>query len=170
MNSPHLFPVDPALDLVLERTAPVSPDLVWKAWTTPELLVQWFCPKPWSVSECDIDLRPGGRFFTVMQSPEGEKYPGESCYLEVVPGRRLVWTSAMDPGFRPKLPTDNDSGTDSFFFTAIIEMEPTETGCSYRATVKHAFPADREKHEAMGFHDGWGTVFDQLVELMSNRA
>ena len=40
----------------------LPPDAIWRAWTTPALLMQWFCPRPWSVVECDIDLRPGGVF------------------------------------------------------------------------------------------------------------
>jgi uncharacterized protein YndB with AHSA1/START domain len=79
------FTPDPALDLVLERTIDVPPALVWKAWTVPEHVCKWFCPAPWTVSECQIDLRPGGLFRTVMRSPEGEAFPNVGCDLEVVP-------------------------------------------------------------------------------------
>lgn len=64
--------INPALDLILDRTIDVPVELVWKAWTEPEHLMPWFCPVPWKTIECEIDLRPGGRFMTVMQSPEGE--------------------------------------------------------------------------------------------------
>ena len=57
-----LSPVDPDLDLVLERVIDVPADLVWKVWTTPEHLVHWFVPKPWTVTACEMDLRPGGVF------------------------------------------------------------------------------------------------------------
>ena len=59
---PYVLKPDPKLDLVLEREIDVPVDLVWKAWTTPSHLRQWFCPKPWTVSDCTIDLRPGGAF------------------------------------------------------------------------------------------------------------
>jgi uncharacterized protein YndB with AHSA1/START domain len=167
MNEDTHFHTDPSLDLVLIRQTNVSPELVWKAWTTPDLLMQWFCPKPWKVSECKIDLRPGGRFWTVMESPEGEQFPGDACYLEVVENRRLVWTSALLPGYRPKLPVGAESGMDMFSFTAIIEFQPNGSGTTYTATVIHADEAARKRHEGMGFESGWGTAFDQLVELMS---
>ncbi len=96
-----LWQPDPELDLVLERVVDVPPELVWKAWTEPKHLMPWFCPKPWTVTACDIDLRPGGRFYTVMCSPEGEEFPNEGCYLEVVPNERLVWTDALLTGYRP---------------------------------------------------------------------
>jgi uncharacterized protein YndB with AHSA1/START domain len=54
------FAPNPDLDLVLERTVAVAPELVWKAWTTPELVARWFAPRPWSVAACEIGLPPAG--------------------------------------------------------------------------------------------------------------
>jgi uncharacterized protein YndB with AHSA1/START domain len=148
---------DPQLDLLLERVVDVSPELVWRAWTEPEQLKQWFTPRPWSTSDCEIDLRPGGAFNVTMRSPEGEEMPNTGCYLEVDPGRRLLWTSALASGYRP-------SGLSEMPITATITIEPSEGGTRYRAHVKHANTEDRQQHEEMGFHDGWGTALDQLVE------
>ena len=94
---------DPELDLVLERTLPVAPDRVWAAWTDPALLVQWFTPAPWKTVSADLDVRPGGRCITTMESPEGEQFPNAGCYLQVEPGSLLVFTSAMVEGFQVHL-------------------------------------------------------------------
>lgn len=95
--------IDPELDLVLERIVDVRPELLWKAWTEPEHLKQWFTPKPWETIECEIDLRPGGIFSTTMRSPEGEVMPANpGCYLETLEHRKLVFTDSLGPGFRPK--------------------------------------------------------------------
>lgn len=145
---------DPKLDLVLEREIDVPVELVWKAWTTPDSIKHWFCPKPWSVTACEIDLRPGGVFSTVMRSPEGEEFPNIGCYLEIVPNERLVFTDTLLPGFRP---------APKPFFTAALLLEPTATGTRYTATAIHGNEETRKSHEEMGFHDGWGTVVDQLV-------
>jgi uncharacterized protein YndB with AHSA1/START domain len=112
----HDLETDPELDLVLERTVDVRPALVWAAWTRPELLVQWFTPRPWTTTDCKIDLRPGGRFDTVMRSPEGQEFPNAGCYLEVVPERRLVWTNALLAGFRPA-PASATCGDEDASFT-----------------------------------------------------
>ncbi len=92
---------DPKLDLKLEREIDVPVHLVWKAWTTPAHLKEWFVPKPWTIASCELDLRPGGIFRTVMRSPEGEEYDNSGCYLDVVPNERLIFTDTLLPGYRP---------------------------------------------------------------------
>ena len=155
---------DPSLDLVLERTVDVSPALVWKAWTTPEHLEKWFTPAPWTAKNCVIDLRPGGAFRSVMVSPEGEEHPQSGCYLEVVHEKRLVWTDALEEGFRPTRGAPHLP----FRFTAMVELEPAGAGTLYRATVMHADAASRDQHDAMGFADGWGAALTQLVAHMKS--
>lgn len=158
--TPH--PLNPELDLELVREVPVSPEQVWRAWTEPELIKQWFTPKPWQTTDCEIDLRPGGIFRTEMRGPDGEEGGGAGCFLEVIPNERLVWTSALGPGFRPE-PGDMP-------FTAIIELEATaDGGCRYRAIAMHQDPEGKQAHDEMGFVDGWGAALDQLVELMSSQ-
>jgi uncharacterized protein YndB with AHSA1/START domain len=150
--------IDPTLDLVIEREIDVPPHLVWAAWTTPEHVKKWFAPKPFETAECEIDLRPGGAFHTVMRSPEGETFDeGAGCILEVVENRRLVWTGALGPGYRPQ--------ASDLPFSAIITMEPAGSGTKYRAIARHGSPETRDQHDKMGFHEGWGAALDQLVEL-----
>ncbi|TGG95612.1 polyketide cyclase [Natronospirillum operosum] len=166
MSAKLPFTPNPETDLVLERTVDVPPEWVWAAWTNPEHLKHWFCPRPWSVAECKIDLRPGGVFRTVMKSPQGELMPaGDGCILALEENRRLVWTSAMEPDFRPV-----ESGEDAFLFTAHILIEPDGAGTRYVAIAMHPDEKGRQKHEQMGFHEGWGTALDQLVEYMQSRA
>jgi uncharacterized protein YndB with AHSA1/START domain len=157
MTSPDST-IDPSLDLVLEREVDVPPELVWAAWTQPEHLKQWFTPKPFETTEAEIDLRPGGIFRVVMRSPEGETMDqGAGCILEVVEHRRLTWTGALGPGFRPTM--------SDFPFTATISMEPSGAGTAYRAVAKHGSADLKRQHEEMGFMEGWGAALDQLVEL-----
>lgn len=147
---------DPKLDLVLERVIDVPRHLVWEAWTKPEHLKVWFCPRPWTVSQCEIDLRPGGIFSTTMRSPDGKEFPNTGCYLVVVSMERLTFTSAMLPGYRPAPAGDLP-------FTAIVTMETQGAGTRYVATLLHRDEAGCEKHKAMGCLQGWGTALDQLV-------
>lgn len=147
--------IDPRLDLVLEREIDVPVELVWKAWTTPAHLKEWFVPKPWTITSVEIDLRPGGAFNTTMRSPEGQEFPNRGCYLEIVPHERLVFTDTLLPGYRP---------SPEPFFTAVLQLERQGAGTRYTAIAVHGNADSRKKHEEMGFHDGWGTVVDQMVE------
>jgi uncharacterized protein YndB with AHSA1/START domain len=156
--------IDTKLDLVLERIVDVSPALVWAAWTEPEHVKKWFTPAPWTTVECEIDLRPGGIFRTVMRSPEGEDFPNLGCYLEIVPNRKLVWTDALEGDFRPARQEPGENCP--FRMTAAILLEPHGKGTKYTAIAMHKDEASRGKHDAMGFHSGWGTALEQLVEHM----
>ena len=161
--------VDTKLDLVLKREIEAPIDLVWRGLTDPELVKQWFCPKPWSVSECRIDLRPGGEFYTVMQGPDGEQgEAGASCFLEIVPQQRLVWTTLMLPEYRPKSPPvmNDDGSCEDITFTCDIALKEIENGTQYTAHVMHSTPQQKDKHEAMGFNEGWGTAITQLNDLL----
>ena len=153
--------IDPELDLVLQRDLRIPPEAVWRAWTDPDLLKQWFTPRPWRTTDAELDLRPGGIFRTVMQGPDGEAGGGTGCILEVVPERRLVWTGALLPDFRPAV---SEFGVP--VFTVVIELEPAGDGTRYTAVCRHADSAGRQVHEDMGFQAGWGAALDQLVELM----
>lgn len=152
-NSKFTIP-DPKLDLVLERVVDVPRELVWKAWTEPKHLVNWFTPAPWKTTDCEIDLRPGGIFRTTMCGPNGEVHASAGCYLEVVPNERLVWTDALLPGYRP---------SENPFLTAILTFEKEGSGTRYKAIAIHRDVAIRDQHEAMGFYGGWSTALDQLV-------
>ena len=157
---------NPQFDLVFEREVDLPKELIWQAWTRPELIQQWFTPAPWQTVGCEIDLRPGGLFYTVMRSPEGQDFPNTGCFLEVVENQRLVWTSALGPGFRPVPAVPGESATCDFAFTVILTLAPQGTGTRYTALVLHRDEADRQKHDAMGFQDGWGKAFDHLVALV----
>lgn len=145
------------LDLSFTRVVDVPRAKVWRCWTEPELLKQWFTPAPWKTVEADLELRPGGKFYTRMRGPEGEDMPGTGCFLEIVPQKRLVWTDALGPGFRPALEP---------FMTGVIELEDAPGGGTrYTARVLHKNAEDRRRHMDMGFEPGWNKALDQLVAL-----
>ncbi|SNS32668.1 SRPBCC family protein [Antarctobacter heliothermus] len=161
MTTPPGTYFDPALDLRLDRLIQASPARVWRCWTEPDLLRQWFAPKPVETVEAVIDPRPGGRCFTVMRIPDMGDMPGEGCFLVAEPDRRLVWTNTMQAGFRPV--TLDAPG--SFAFSVEITLSPEGDGCRYIATVRHADAAGCKIHADMGFEGGWGTAARQMEAL-----
>ena len=127
---------------------------------------QWFAPRPYEIAECELDLRPGGVFRIRMQGPDGfdTGHGNAGCVLEVEEGRKFSWTSALGPDYRPAEMAA--TGCESFPMTAIVTFADAGNGTTaYKAVALHANETDREKHEQMGFHDGWGTVAGQLEEF-----
>ena len=156
---------DPLLDLQFQRDVSLSRAQIWEGLTNPTTLMKWFCPRPWSVVECEIDLQPGGIFRTVMQSPDGERMSDNAwCFLAIEPQQRLVWTNKFAPGFKPKSqPKAENLG---FFFVVDLRLLPLKDGgTSYKANVMHENEASRKAHDEMGFQHGWGASLNQLVEL-----
>lgn len=155
---------DDAHELSLTRVYDATPAQVFRAWTDAESLKQWFVPKPWSIASVKQDLRPGGQSLVVMRDPDGNDYPNDGVYLEVVPDRKLVFTNAYTPGWVPANPQP-------IKMTAIVTFEAEAGGKTrYTARALHWSAADREVHEKMGFHEGWGTCADQLGELLARQA
>ena len=143
-----------AHDLIITRTLRAPRQALWRAWSDPDLLKEWWCPKPWTTEVKAFDLRPGGAFHTLMRGPEGGVSDNPGCFLEVVPQARIVMTSMLTADWRPATPW--------LGMTAIITMEDDGAGCRYTARVMHPDEATRAKHEKMGFFEGWGTVITQL--------
>ncbi|MDF1665871.1 MAG: SRPBCC domain-containing protein [Planctomycetota bacterium] len=157
--------IDLKRDLVLERSVELPTDVMWAAWTKAENLSHWFAPKPWT-SRCSIDIKPGGAFNVTLISPTNDEVDIEGCVLEVVDGRRLVWTCGLTEGFRPAPSSDDPM---SVPFTAVIELSPERDGTKYRVIARHADEESCIKHRDMGFHGGWGAALDQLIEHMKGQ-
>jgi uncharacterized protein YndB with AHSA1/START domain len=146
-------------ELVLTRIFDAPPEKVYKAWTDPELLKQWFAPLPWTTPVAELDVRPGGANLIVMRSPEGADMPNRGVYLEVVPDKRLVITDAYTKAWAP---------SEHPFMTVVLTFEDLGGKTKYTARALHWTAADREKHEQMGFHEGWGRCADQLGALAAS--
>jgi len=146
-------------ELILMREIDAPPEKIFRAWTDPELLKQWFCPKPWGVSHAELDVRAGGSSFIVMKGPNGEEVENRGVYLEVVPNKKIVFTDAFTTAWLP---------SDKPFMTGIVLLEPLGDGrTKYTAMARHWTEEDKQTHEAMGFHEGWGAAADQLEALVA---
>ncbi len=133
-------------ELVLTRLLNTPRHQVWRCWTEPELIKQWFAPRPWTTPRVENDLRPGGASMVVMKDPEGQEYPNPGQYLEVVPDERLVFTDAYTGNWVPA-PTP--------FFTGFLTFEDQGGKTLYTARARHWTLEDAEAHRKMGFHEGW---------------
>ncbi len=161
-ESRHSEPLDPDLDLTVSRVIRAPRSSVWNAWTDAASFEQWWVPAPQVCRVREMDLRPGGSFRTELSSDGVEFGPHiTGCFLAVDELERIVFTDALVAGWRPSAAS---------FVTAVITMRDHPDGTEYSATAMHRDVADRDKHEQLGFHDGWGTVTRQLAELVEAQA
>ena len=144
-------------ELTLTRLMDVSPDKLFRCWTEPALMKQWFAPKPYTTPVAEVDLRPGGASLVIMKSPEGQEIPCPGQYLEIVPNRKIVATDAFVGDWQPK--------EGAPFMTTILTFEPEGDKTRYTAVVRHWTAEAKAQHEQMGFHTGWGQCADQLEAL-----
>ena len=147
------------LDLEISRFVAAPRAKMWRAWSDPKLLAQWWCPKPWTTEVRGFEFRAGGVFQTIMRGPNGEGGEDDApgIFLEIVPQERIVFTSCLTTGWRPCTPW--------LPMTAIFTFADEGDGTRYVARCRHADADNAKKHEEMGFFDGWGTCMTQLEEL-----
>lgn len=150
------LPFDPKADLEIDRVIMATPANVWRCWTEPDLLKQWFCPKPVEMEEVRLDPRPGGEFYARMRTPSGKSVVTDGCVLNFSPEKMLVITDALSPGFHPRKRS---------FLTTVVLLSPEVLGTRYIIRALHDDEAGRIAHENMGFYEGWGRSTDQLEEL-----
>jgi uncharacterized protein YndB with AHSA1/START domain len=143
-------------ELVLTRLIDVPRAKLYRCWTEPQLINQWFCPKPWRAEVKKIDVRSGGSSVIDMHGPDGEKIENRGVYLEVVPNEKISFTDAFVKAWEP-------SGKPFFSCTVTFADEAGQT--RYVARAQHWSAEDCQTHEKMGFYDGWGVATDQLTAL-----
>jgi uncharacterized protein YndB with AHSA1/START domain len=151
----------PELDLTVSRIIRAPRQVVWNAWTNSANFAKWWVPAPQICRVLDMDLRPGGAFRTEI-SDDGVRFDPHitGCFLAFDELERIVFTDALVAGWRP---------AESSFVTAVITLKDHADGTEYNATAMHRNIADRNQHEELGFHDGWGTVTRQLAELVESQ-
>ena len=145
-------------ELSISRVIDAPRSRVFRAWTTPELLKQWWGPHGMTTALCEMQLWVGGLFRTVLRAPDGSEYASQGVFLEITAPERIVFTDAFGPGWVP-------SG--KAFMTAVVTLDDLHGKTLYTARAWHWSAVDRQAHEEMGFHRGWGESLDRLVALVS---
>lgn len=140
-------------ELVLTRLIDAPVEKVWACWTQPDLIKLWFAPRPWTTPRVESDFRVGGSSLVVMADEAGNEYPNPGQYLVIEPLRRLVFTDAYIGDWTP---------SEKPFFTADLSFADEGGKTRYTARAIHWTVEDKQAHEKMGFHEGWGLCAGQL--------
>lgn len=154
-------PETEGFELRLERLLKAPCATVWRCWTEPGLLAQWFGPRSWTTEVKTLEPRPGGASHIVMRGPDGEQSEGVGLFLEAVPERRLVFTNAFAPGW---IPSRRPAVVP--FMTTIVDMSDAGDRTRHVVRALHWSEEARERHEEMGFQEGWAEATDRLEDLL----
>ncbi|HSI63983.1 MAG TPA: SRPBCC domain-containing protein [Candidatus Saccharimonadia bacterium] len=157
-------------EFVTTRTLKAPRDLVWKAWTEPERLAQWWGPKGCAVKVHQLDLRPGGTFHYTFSFPDGGEMWGRFAFQEISPPEKIVWINSFsDPdGGITRPPFD-----ENWPLEILNVLTLTENDGSTLLTL-HAKPINATAEEANTFDrnrdslaQGYGGTWDQLEEYLA---
>lgn len=156
--------MNPDLDLSLRRTIRAPRDAVWRAWTEPTVLAEWWLPAPMVARIERLELRPGGAFVSLMSEDGIEFVPHlDGIFLAVDELQRLVFTNAIDSSWRPTHPSP-------IAMTAEIALADHPDGTDYHVIVRHADQASKDRHDQLGFFEGWGSVTEALARMVERAA
>ena len=150
--------MNPELDLSFDRVIQAPRSRVWDAWADPTTLASWWLPAPMIGRVDRLDLVAGGAFVTSM-SEDGVDFVRhmDACFLLIETWERIVFTNAIDSGWRPAAPQP-------VAMTAEILLSDHPEGTSCTVLVRHRDDAARARHEELGFFEGWGAVTQQLAD------
>jgi uncharacterized protein YndB with AHSA1/START domain len=140
-------------EVVITRVFDVPARFLFEAWSKPEHVRQWFGPKGWPITLCEIDFRVGGRFRFAMTGLDGKQNtPFGGTYLEIVPNRRIVYDNAFE------LP-----GAETMIVTVTFDEKLGKTTLTIRTLF--ASVAMFNEHVGGGFVEGVGSGLDQLADV-----
>lgn len=151
-------------EIVITRVFAAPRELVWKVWTQPGHVAQWWGPRGFTTVVKALDLRVGGRSEYVMRGPDGTEYPACGTFKEIIPFEKIVATDEFGEGFEaPGVDLPQGMVT-----TAVFEDLGDKTRLVL--TISHPTAEDKRKHEAMGVVDGWNSSLDCMDEYLASLA
>jgi uncharacterized protein YndB with AHSA1/START domain len=157
-------------DFVISREFDAPRDLVFKAWTEPERLAQWWGPKGFTMKSANVDLRPGGMFLYGMVAPDGSEMWGKFVYREITPPERMVFIVSF---------SDENGGTTrhpmaptwplQMINTLTLTERDGKTTLTLRGGAYEATEEERATYKAghASMQGGFSGTFDQLETYLA---
>jgi uncharacterized protein YndB with AHSA1/START domain len=151
--------------LVITRVFEAPRELVWKAWTEPEMAKKWWGPQGFTCPFCTIDLRVGGTYLNCMRSPEGQDYWSTGVYREIIPPERLVCTDCFADEQGNVVPAPHYGMSADFPLEMPVTVTFEEEQGKTKFTLRHeGLPPGEDLDNC---RIGWSQSFDKLAELLA---
>ncbi len=155
------FTVDESTNSILiTREFDAELSLVWDAFSKPEILDQWWAPKPLVSKTKVMNFETGGRRFYAMVWPEGQEFWGVEKYTLIDPKTRIKWLASF---------TDKDENMNAGLPTAAWELNFSEANgiTKVNIVIKNKTLADMETIIQMGFKEGFSMTLNELANLLN---
>jgi uncharacterized protein YndB with AHSA1/START domain len=143
-----------ALAVRMRRVIPGPPEAVYAAFLDPDTLRRWYAPEPYQLAEVEVDPRVGGRHYTVVVGPAGDRHENICELRELVPGRKIVMTWTYRG---PHLLGDDSEQL------LTVELFPLDDDTTTELRLRHERLATVESRDNV--HDGWNSLLDQLERM-----
>ncbi|MGA2285029.1 MAG: SRPBCC domain-containing protein [Dehalococcoidia bacterium] len=155
---------DGGKELEIVRIFDAPRELVWKAWTDPEVMMRWWGPKGYTCPACRIDLEVGGTYLNCMRSPADQDYWSTGVYKELVEPERIVTTDSFSDERGNVVPASHYGMNPDFPLELLVTVTFEDQDGATKLTLKHAgFPS---KEDLEGARIGWSESFDKLAAVL----
>jgi len=158
-------------EFVITRHFDASGERVFKAWTDPTQMSQWWGPHHFTNPVCDLDARPGGNWRIVMRGPDGADHPAKGIYREVAPPQRLVWTidhSELSDQWHDLVNSkrDKSKGKPAYEATSTVTFEQRDGKTTLIIRNQFESPAVRDAFLKIGMAEGWSQSLERLEKVL----
>jgi uncharacterized protein YndB with AHSA1/START domain len=155
-------------DFMISSTLDAPRDLVFKAWTDPKHMAEWWGPHHFTNPVCELDVRAGGQWRIVMQGPDGSEHPAKGVYIEVKRPERLAftidhsglpdeWHDMVNPNRR------KDQGKPKLECNVTVNFEDHAGKTNLTIRVRFESAAIRDSLVKIGMNDGWSQTLERLA-------
>lgn len=150
-------------DVVITRIFDAPRELVWKAWTEPERIREWWGPKGWTSPTWKIDLRVGGKYLFCMRSSDGKDIWGTGTFKIIDPPNELVYTDSFSDENGNVVPASHYGFESEFPMEMQVTIRFEDQDGKTKLTLTHSgMPVS----EGEGASTGWSESFDKLAEIL----
>jgi uncharacterized protein YndB with AHSA1/START domain len=155
--------------MVITRVFDAPRELVWKAWTDPKYVVQWWGPKGFSSPVCKMDFRVGGKFLCCMRTPDGQDFWNAGEYHEIIPNEKIVssmfFSDAEGNKIEPEeLGIEHEAVEGAYDTTLFEDLGNGKTKLTFIGNE----PMESAKDS--GQVEGWEQILDKVAEVVAGLA
>lgn len=153
-------------ELVIIRVFDAPRELVWKAWTDPEMYKKWWGPKMFTAPDVNIDFRVGGKHHSSMQGPDGKKYWSTGVYKEIVPMEKIVVTDSFADEKGDVVPATYYGMGEGFPEEMLVTVTFEEQDGKTKMTLRHSGIEKLNDTDRSNMQQGWSESFDKMDALL----